>query len=602
MSNSRAANLNRARLPFQLFLCALIIFGFNIVIKFKIGYYAVSDWNWDMERLLPFTHLNRIETGSSLWDIKLQRLPGLFPLYLLAYIAKNLFVSRPLLAVEAAASLSALLIQLVKLVILKIVARKGSSWLELTWFMMTTDYVLAWLLPGYGNYLNAAFRLNWHGDSTLINILLLIPLLSALQYRCWSDGLWGLDSRRRLLVLVIGMLCVLGSLSSTLYVLIIVIPLGVTPYVWFLVSDSELSAKFQAVCRDPLKAFLRITSSSALAIPSIILVASALGHILLKSLREGCTPTVVGDPLITRAAFKTLVLDTPALIPVALSLALWAFLFCRYCGQRRILGYWTARNILGMYLSLPLLLFVYTFTSYGDVSVFYRYSGAFVMMLSPGIVAIVFDLFRGLFVRRMFLAMSSVVLVFAYSTFALEDAGSFQVYQNPIHDRLFEAYSRLGYSQVREPGGLTHVLVADGIGNVASAPVLEQLALGRVRYSQLAASIDPRLFDQSPAEFLLPSSLSRARHRLLVPSDIRNYELILTTKDLMQDQIALIGDPAQVLPLVFLDGRQYVLLHYPHPFNRRLRSYFVFYLNQHPDISCNVGVSWPQAIKNFVFM
>lgn len=594
---------SRIKLASELIVCISVILLFNVLIVLASGYSHQYDWNWDMERLLVFTHINRMETGSSLWDIKLQRLPGLFPLYILAYGVKVLLGKFPIAAVLVTVSLSALIIQSLKLLIIKKLLVKQYSLILLALAMMSVELLITLFVPSYSHYVNASFRLSWHGDSSLINILLTLIILSQYQYRRLHLGLGG----QKLLMTLIASISFLGSLSSSLYIIIVVLPLGLLPCLRALIFDYPVIKNLSCDLRKPVVALSQILNSPKLSGPFILLSSSLLGQLVLKTCREGCTPTIVGDPGLTRLAFKSLLYDHHALLPVAVSLSLWVVLYIACLKQVWPKAAVLLRNVLSLYISVPLLLVVYTFTSYGDINVFYRYGGIYALLLAPAFVCIFLNAFPLVFARLASLALFSLAVIAIGPSLSIDRIKGLNNYRNPLHGKLLKAYLQNGYSgDCLEASSASrnclNVLVTDGIGNLATAPVLEMLAVRKIRYSQLAAYVDPRLFDQSPSEFIIPLGAGKLKSQGLAASDIRDYQYIVTTKEMMASQISLIGQPSSIHDLEFsLDGRDYVLLYYLPPANFVLKTYIAHYLNRTSDITCNTGVSWAEAFKRFLF-
>ena len=595
---------SRIRLVSETILCICIILFFNVLIILASGYADKYDWNWDMERLLVFTHINRMETGTSLLEIKLQRLPGLFPSYLLAYIVKNLFGKWPTAAVLVIVSLSALIIQGLKLLIIRQLLVRQYSLVVLAFFMMSVELLITLLVPSYSNYVNANFRLSWHGDSSLINILLTLVILSQYQYM----RIYLRIGSQKLSMAMIGIVSFLGSLTSSLYIIIIVLPLGILPFLKALHSGYPEIKKLYCNFRKPAIALSRILNSHELSAPFILLSSALLGLFFLKICREGCTPTVVGDPGITRLAFKSILFDQQqALLPVAVSLFLWIVMYITCLKQAWPKASILSRNILTLYLSVPLLLFVYTFTSYGDITVFYRYGGVYSLLLAPAFVGLVLNSFSFVFARCACFALFFLSVTASGHNLSINKVYGLNNYRNPLHEKLLRAYSHYGYTASCFEGfggskNCLNVLVTDGIGNLATAPVLEMLAAHKVRYSQLAAYVDPRLFDQAASEFLLSNSSGKLQAQSLAAHDVRDYQLIVTTKEVMAGQVALIGPPSNIHDLEFsVDGRNYVLLRYLPPANLLLKTHIAHYLNHTSDITCNTGVSWADAVRRFLF-
>ena len=590
-----------SRLSFllQIALSLLIISSLNIVLLANTGYFENPEWNWDMERLLPFSHLNRLEQGLPFWEIKLQRLPALFPLYPIFIFIKNIFGDTPDVAVKASVFVSSLFIQflVVCLALIVVPVRKALATVPaISTFLMTVEILMSKLIPSYDSYINAAFRLNWHGDSSLICILLFYVIFASLNLE--------IANRKHVncfLLSALGLISFLGSSSSSLFVLIAVLPAATVL--------ALKSGKAQLTLPSSSDKFFKVLAKPEALVKAIlhqpnilvVCISSLLGLLLLKVLREGCSPTIIGDSLITRAAISDLLArGWPLSIPI-LSMILWSFIYVASLRAHSPLQKSAAANLCAIHMSIPALLFIYTFTSYGDLSVLYRYSGVFAFLMPLAVVVLAIGYCMRPIGFLLLSIFSGSVLLPSFKVLDVKKVAVESVYKNPLHISFSKAFSSNRYSDNGSLKRISEVLVTDGVGNFATAPVLEFLSLGAIRFSQLAGIGDPRLFDQSPEEFVNAKSRSKIWTSSLLPGDIRNYEYVISTKKLMARQIDLFGLPREVGPLWASESHEYVLLDYTSPSNHGLKTHFASYLNQHRDVACERGVSWLEAMYRFAF-
>ena len=583
----------------QIALSLLILSTLNIVLLANTGYFENHEWNWDMERLLHFSHLNRLEQGLPIWEIKLQRLPGLFPLYLISTFIKNIFGDMPDVAVKVSVFASSLFIQflVVCLALIVVPVRKTlATFPAIATFLMTIEILLSKLIPSFDSYINAAFRLSWHGDSSLINILLFYIIFTSLDSETAHR-----KHVKYVLLSALGLISFLGSLSSSLFVLIAVLPAAAV-LALKLSKDQSLSpsspGNFFNVLAKPQPLVKAILHQPNIL---IVCISSLLGLLFLKVLREGCTPTIIGDSSITRAAISGLLASGwPLSIPLS-SMILWLFIYVVSLSSHSPLQKSAAAKLFALHMSIPALLFIYTFTSYGDLSVLYRYSGVFAFLMPLAVVVLAIGYCMQPIGFLLLSIFSGSVLLPVFKVLDLKKVAVESVYKNPLHISISKAFSPNGHSNNGKSRRISEVLVTDGVGHIATAPVLEFLSSGSIRFSQLAGIGDPRLFDQSPEEFVISKSRSKIWNSSLFPGDIRNYEYVVSTKKLMARQIDIFGLPRKVSPLWASESHEYVLLEYTSPSNHGLKTHFASYLNQHRDAACKSGVSWLEAMYRFAF-
>ena len=589
----------RVRFLLQIALSLLILSSLNIVLVANTGYFENLEWNWDIERLLHFSHLNRLDEGLPLWEIKLQRLPGLFPLYPISVFIKNIFGGMPDIAVKMSVFVSSLFIQslVVGLALIVVPVRKVAANVPaISTLLMTIEILLSRLIPSYDSYINAAFRLSWHGDSSLVNILLFYVIFASLNSEVVRSKFV-----KSLLLSAMGLISFLGSLSSSLFVLIAPLPASAVLALKLSKEQSILFSspgKFLNLLAKP-KPLLRVVRHQ----PNIFIVCipSLLGLLFLKVLREGCSPTIIGDSLITRAAISDLFArGWPLSIPL-LSLTLWILIYVLSRSSHSPLKKSAAAKLCALHISIPVLLCIYTLTSYGDVTVLYRYSGIFAFLLPLAVVVLAIGYCTKPLGFLLLSILSGTVLLPSIKVLDFKRVSLESVYKNPLHTSVSNALSSIGHANNGKLIRASEVLVTDGIGNIGTAPVLEFLSSGSIRYSQLAGIGEPRLFDQSPEEFVNIKSRHKIWNSSLLPSDIRDYEHVITTKKLMARQIDLFGLPREVVFLWTSVSHQYVLLNYTSPYNHGLKTHLASYLNQHRDAACKRGVSWLEAMYRLTF-
>jgi hypothetical protein len=612
--NSHMQHSSRTRQPllsihtatYLLFLVGISYFC-SLVILGSVGVWSEESAIWNWERLLPFVHLNRLAEGQTIFNIRLQRLPGLIPVYPIFDILQRLAVLNPYQrSALAIINNYACLILLRASLLSWCIGRK--KLLAINIFVVTfVELILIESLKIYRQFALQAARLNHHGDSTLINILLtLLCLVIWIDLISQSEKPYQRTSR--VLTVTLCLMSFLGSLTSSLYVIQILFPFFLIWTCSFIPSLTRVVSKNDVIER-----------IQKLALPLLLSGLAGLGFLKLF-LNSGCTPGFSANAQNRDFLFSWLDPARGSLFFFDSQLGLSFISAFLLIGLLAYQKYNRKDNLSNPKLTTPIIykssilalpfislaptVLISIITSYGVDNTYQRYGLYFVLCL-PIVIGIylysLHELSRVALKKKILngklVFFCFLLLMFFSQTSKISKAFDFDAmskYRNHTIRALDQALADI---ENKYPGQISSSssvsILSTGCTNDPDLDpaVIEFLSNGKYRSSLLAGSVDPRLFDQNAAEYLITPSEEN-----LAKDNIREFPIVISDQKCVQKVKATFGTPTQEYSLAAFSEQdnKHKLLFFDVHSRLLMKNHFSSYLKSNIDYYrhnefCNMG-------------